>query len=208
MWCVLCVDCGGWSRWRVCGACAVRCLSCACAWTCMCVSHVLVAWRLGSGSAQWLVVAPPWYVRGCLLAYRTNSVAVCIYVIKYLLASSVLYHHVIILVASAAASSDGLSRGPRVYGPNKYFWSCSVHKVYFHEDVSAQFHRPWHPAGQSSRRSRGAHSFGEEHGRALLSDFSHRLPLRIVAKSTERCGNFFFVKFFFCDVKWLHVQCT
>ena len=86
----------------------------------MCVSHVLVAWRLGSGSAQRLVVAPPWYVRGCLLAYRTNSVAVCIYVIKYLLASSVLYHHVILLVASAAASSDGLSRGPRVYGPNKY----------------------------------------------------------------------------------------
>ena len=122
VWCLLYVDCGGWSRWRMCGACAVRCLSFACAWICMCVFRVLVAWRLGSGSVPWLVVAPPWYVRGCLLAYRTNSVAVCINCIQYVLAWSVLYHHVIILVASAAASSDGLSRGPRVYGPNKHFW--------------------------------------------------------------------------------------
>ena len=32
----------------------------------VCVS-VLVAWRLGSGSAPRLVAEPPWYVRGCLL---------------------------------------------------------------------------------------------------------------------------------------------
>ena len=37
VWCLLCVDCGGWSCWRMCGACAVRCLSFACAWMCMCV---------------------------------------------------------------------------------------------------------------------------------------------------------------------------
>ena len=38
-----------------------------CVWTCMCVSRVLVAWWLGSGSAPRLVAEPPWYVRGCLL---------------------------------------------------------------------------------------------------------------------------------------------
>ena len=32
-------------------------------------------------------LAPPWYVRGCLsMVYRTNSVAVCIHCIQYLLA--------------------------------------------------------------------------------------------------------------------------
>ena len=67
------------------GACAARCLSFACAWTCVCVPRAgCVATGIWFGAVTGRCAAV--VCSRMSLAYRTNSVAVCINFMQYLLA--------------------------------------------------------------------------------------------------------------------------